>query len=192
LGDPAFTEESPYDPSSPYSATKAASDHLVRAWGRTYGLPFKITNCSNNYGPGQHPEKLIPRMILNALEGRPLPIYGSGQNVRDWLFVTDHCEAIWDVIWDGRLGETYNIGGRMELSNVAVVDKICECVAEIAGKDLESLLALKTFVPDRPGHDLRYAIDSSKIEHELAWTPNETFDTGLRKAVAWYMEHGGW
>lgn len=190
--DGLFTEETRYDPSSPYSASKAASDHLVRAYGRTYGLPFKLTNCSNNYGPYQFPEKLIPLMILNAMEGRPLPIYGRGQNVRDWLFVTDHCEAIWTVIERGRVGETYNIGGHNELTNLDVVDRICDLVAEETGRDVEDLRTLKQFVKDRPGHDLRYAIDASKIQRELDWTPKETFETGLRKTVRWYLEHTEW
>jgi dTDP-glucose 4,6-dehydratase len=187
-----FTEQTRYDPSSPYSASKAASDHLVRAWGRTYGLPFKITNCSNNYGPYQFPEKLIPLMILNAVEGKALPIYGKGDNVRDWLFVTDHCEAIWTVIQHGAVGETYNIGGHNEMTNVDVVDRICQLVAEETGRDPEALLGLKKFVKDRAGHDLRYAIDASKIERELGWTPKETFETGLRKTVRWYLENDAW
>jgi len=193
LGDGGlFTEQTRYDPSSPYSASKAASDHLVRAYGRTYGLPFKLTNCSNNYGPYQFPEKLIPLMILNALEGRTLPIYGEGENVRDWLFVTDHCEAIWAVIQRGVIGETYNIGGHNEMTNLEVVDRICDLVAEETGRDAAELRALKEFVKDRPGHDMRYAIDASKIERELGWTPRETFESGLRKTVRWYLEHDAW
>ena len=187
-----FTEETPYDPSSPYSASKAASDHLVRAWGRTYGLPFKLTNCSNNYGPLQFPEKLIPVMILNALERKPLPIYGRGVNVRDWLYVTDHCDAIWTVIERGAVGETYNIGGHNELMNIEVVDRICRLVAEETGADPDELLALKEFVTDRPGHDMRYAIDASKIERELGWTPKQTFETGLRETVRWYLSNMEW
>ena len=187
-----FYETTAYDPSSPYSASKAASDHLVRAWHRTYGLPVKITNCSNNYGPLQFPEKLIPLMILNAREGKPLPIYGEGLNVRDWLYVTDHCEAIWKVVRSGKVGETYNIGGHNEKTNIDVVDSLCRLVAEETGGDAERLLALKTFVKDRPGHDMRYAIDASKIEKELGWTPTETFETGMRKTVRWYLDNEGW
>ncbi|MBX3272385.1 MAG: dTDP-glucose 4,6-dehydratase [Sandaracinaceae bacterium] len=187
-----FTEETRYDPSSPYSASKAASDHLVRAWGRTFGLPFKLTNCSNNYGPLQFPEKLIPVMILNTLERKPLPIYGKGENVRDWLYVEDHCEAIWRVVNEGALGETYNVGGNNEMKNIDVVDRIVELVAEATGADLEELRALKVFVTDRPGHDLRYAIDSSKLQRELGWTPRETFESGLAKTVRWYLENDAW
>lgn len=187
-----FTEETAYDPSSPYSASKAASDHLVRAWGRTYGLPFKLTNSGNNYGPRQFPEKLIPVMILNAVERKRLPIYGEGINVRDWLYVTDHCEAIWTVIRDGAVGETYNIGGNNELMNMEVVDRICTVVAQETGTDVEELLALKELVTDRPGHDLRYAIDTSKIERELGWAPRESFETGLRKTVRWYLSNRTW
>lgn len=193
LGDTGlFTEETRYDPSSPYSASKAASDHLVRAYGRTYGLPFKLTNCSNNYGPFQFPEKLIPLMILNATERKPLPIYGKGLNVRDWLYVEDHCEAIWTVIERGAVGETYNIGGHNEMRNIDVVDRICHLVAEETGADVEELLSLKTFVKDRPGHDLRYAIDASKIQRELGWSPAETFETGMRKTVRWYLTNDTW
>jgi dTDP-glucose 4,6-dehydratase len=187
-----FTETTRYDPSSPYSASKAASDHLVRAWHRTYGLPVKITNCSNNYGPLQLPEKLIPLMILNALEGVPLPIYGEGLNVRDWLYVGDHCEAIWAVLHRGRAGETYNIGGGSELCNLDVVRMLLATVAEETGRDRAELDALVTFVKDRPGHDLRYAIDASKLRDELGWAPAETFATGLRKTVRWYLDHPGW
>ena len=183
-----FTEESRYDPSSPYSASKASSDHLVRAYYRTYGLPVKITNCSNNYGPYQFPEKLIPLMILNALEGKPLPVYGQGENVRDWLYVEDHCRAIWLVIQKGRVGETYNIGGNNEWKNINIVYKICEILGEELGRDPMEFKRLITFVPDRPGHDLRYAIDSTKIRAELGWKPQETFETGLRKTVKWYLE----
>jgi dTDP-glucose 4,6-dehydratase len=193
LGDTGlFTEETRYDPSSPYSASKAASDHLVRAWGRTYKLPFKLTNCSNNYGPYQFPEKLIPLMILNALERKPLPIYGQGLNVRDWLYVTDHCEAIWAVIERGALGETYNIGGHNEMRNIDVVERICHLVAEETGADAGELLGLKQYVKDRPGHDLRYAIDASKIQRDLGWSPAETFDTGMRKTVKWYLSNEDW
>lgn len=193
LGDTGmFTEDTSYDPSSPYSASKAASDHLVRAWGRTYKFPFKLTNCSNNYGPLQFPEKLIPLMILNAAEGKELPIYGQGTNVRDWLYVTDHCEAIWEVVQRGGTGETYNIGGHNEMTNIDVVDRIIGLVAKHTDTDVESIRALKRFVTDRPGHDHRYAIDASKIERELGWTPKETFETGLAKTVAWYLENDEW
>lgn len=188
----AFTEQSPYDPSSPYSASKAASDHLVRAYSRTYGLPVKITNCSNNYGPYQFPEKLIPLMILNAIEGRPLPVYGRGDNVRDWLFVDDHCEAIWAVIARGRIGETYNIGGRSEKRNIDVVRAVCELVARETSRPVGDLLSLITFVADRPGHDLRYAIDPAKLEHECGFVPSESFETGLRKTVRFYLDHPQW
>lgn len=193
LGAEGFFEETTrYDPSSPYSASKAASDHLVRAYHRTYGMPVKITNCSNNYGPLQFPEKLIPVMILNALEGKPLPIYGEGLNVRDWLYVTDHCEAIWTVIQKGEVGETYNVGGNNEKTNIDVVDSLCRLIAEETGGDAEKFLALKTFVKDRPGHDLRYAIDASKIEAECGWAPKETFETGMRKTVRWYLDNPEW
>ncbi len=187
-----FTEETAYDPSSPYSAAKASSDHLVRAWHRTFGLPVKITNCSNNYGPLQFPEKLIPVMILNAQERKKLPIYGEGLNVRDWLYVTDHCEAIWTVIEKGKIGETYNIGGHNEKTNIEVVDALCTLVAEETGASADELLALKHFVKDRPGHDMRYAIDASKIERDCGWTPKETFETGMRKTVKWYLENTSW
>jgi len=188
----AFTETTRYDPSSPYSASKAASDHLVRAYHRTYGLPVKITNCSNNYGPLQFPEKLVPVMILNILERKPLPIYGEGLNVRDWLYVEDHCEAIWRVIEGGAVGETYNVGGDNEVRNIDVVDSLCRIVAEETGCDSEELLALKVFVRDRPGHDMRYAIDASKIRDELGWRPKETFESGLRKTVKWYLKNNDW
>lgn len=188
----AFTEDTRYDPSSPYSASKAAADHLVRAWGRTYGLPFTITNCSNNYGPCQFPEKLIPLMILNAIGREPLPIYGKGENVRDWLYVTDHCEAVWCAATEGALGQTYNVGGRSEMTNVEVVDRICQLVAEETGADVEELRKLVVFVKDRPGHDLRYAIDATKIERELGWRPSETFESGLRKTVQWYLSNEAW
>jgi len=187
-----FTENTKYDPSSPYSASKASSDHIVRAYHRTYGLPVKITNCSNNYGPRQFPEKLIPLMILNAIEGKPLPVYGQGSNVRDWLFVQDHCEAIWAVVQKGRTGETYNIGGACEKKNIDVVRTICQILAEETGRSIVELEGLITFVTDRPGHDLRYAIDASKIRNELGWKPGETFETGLRKTVRWYLENGEW
>ena len=193
LGDEGlFTEESRYDPSSPYSASKAASDHLVRAYARTYGLNTKITNCSNNYGPYQFPEKLIPLMILNALERKPLPVYGAGQNVRDWLHVEDHCQAIWSVIQVGRMGETYNVGGNNQVKNIDVVRRICELVAERTQARASELLSLIKYVTDRPGHDHRYAIDATKIGRECAWQPRETFATGLAKTVAWYLENSAW
>jgi len=193
LGDTGyFTEESRYDPSSPYSASKASSDHLVRAYHRTYGLPVKITNCTNNYGPYQFPEKLIPLTILNALEGRPIPIYGKGQNVRDWLYVKDHCDAIWAVIQKGRVGETYNISGNEERKNIEVVEKICRILAEELGRSADEFKSLITFVADRPGHDIRYALGSSKIRNELGWKPKETFSSGLRKTVKWYLSNAEW
>jgi len=181
-----FTEKSRIDPSSPYSASKAAADHLVRAWHRTYGLPIKITNCSNNYGPMQHKEKLIPLMISNIVNNKPLPIYGTGMNIRDWLFVDDHCDAIWTVINKGRIGETYNIGGNNELTNIEIVNQLIRIVSEETGEQQKSNLI--TYVPDRPGHDKRYAIDSSKIQNELGWKPKQTFETGLRKTVQWYLK----
>lgn len=191
LGDEGkFTETTPYDPSSPYSASKAASDHLVRAYHRTFGLPVKVTNCSNNYGPRQFPEKLIPLMILNAVAGKPLPVYGTGGNVRDWLYVDDHCEAIWLVANEGEVGETYNVGGNNEETNLTVVKTLCRLVGEASGKgDLEGLI---TYVADRPGHDHRYAIDTAKIERDLGWRPKETFDTGLAKTVRWYLDNPEW
>ncbi|MEM6989801.1 MAG: dTDP-glucose 4,6-dehydratase [Myxococcota bacterium] len=193
LGDTGlFTESTRYDPSSPYSASKAASDHLVRAYNRTFKIPMKLTNCSNNYGPFQFPEKLIPLMILNATERKPLPVYGEGLNVRDWLYVTDHCEAIWKVIQEGKVGETYNIGGHNEVRNIDVVQTLCKIVAEETGADAEELLGLITYVKDRPGHDMRYAIDAGKIAAELGWTPKETFDTGMRHTVRWYLENTEW
>jgi dTDP-glucose 4,6-dehydratase len=187
-----FTEETRYDPSSPYSASKAASDHLVRAYARTYGMRTRITNCSNNYGPYQFPEKLIPLMILNCLERKPLPVYGKGENIRDWLYVTDHCEAIWRVIQSGKDGETYNIGGHNEVKNIEVVRTLCAVVAEETGTAEAEILALITYVQDRPGHDLRYAIDSSKMRRELGWAPEETFETGLQKTVRWYIHSAEW
>ncbi|MGO9379904.1 MAG: dTDP-glucose 4,6-dehydratase [Dissulfurispiraceae bacterium] len=193
LGDTGFfTEETKYDPSSPYSASKAASDLLVKAYHRTYGIPVKITNCSNNYGPRQFPEKLIPLMILNAIEGKPLPVYGRGANVRDWLFVEDHCEAIWLVFQKGRVGETYNVGGNSERRNIEVVMSICSILSEETGRPLSELTGLITYVADRPGHDLRYAIDASKMKRELGWQPVETFETGLRKTVRWYLRNKEW
>ncbi len=191
--DPAFSEENPHRPNSPYSASKAASDHIVRAYHHTFGLPVVTTNCSNNYGPYQFPEKLIPLMILNALEGKDLPIYGDGMNVRDWLYVEDHCSAILEVLRRGRLGETYNIGGKCERPNIEIVDQICGILDEARPRECgKSYLELKKFVTDRPGHDRRYAIDASKIESELGWTPSETFETGIRKTILWYLENREW
>jgi len=188
-----FTETTAYDPSSPYSASKAASDHLVRAYHRTYDLPVSISNCSNNYGPYQFPEKLIPLVILNALEEKPLPVYGKGENVRDWLYVTDHCRAVWRVMTHGPVGRTYNVGGRCEKKNIDVVRTLCDLVDEIAPRPGgASRRDLITFVPDRPGHDLRYAIDCTRIETELDWLPAESFETGLRKTVEWYRDHMEW
>ena len=188
-----FSETTAYAPNSPYSASKAASDHLVRAYHHTYGLPTLTTNCSNNYGPYQFPEKLIPLMILNAIAGKPLPVYGDGMNVRDWLYVADHCEAIRMVLERGRPGETYNVGGRSERANVDVVGTVCSLLDELrpdsSGRPHEKLI---TFVKDRPGHDRRYAIDSSKIERELGWNPRESFETGLRKTVQWYLDNQTW
>lgn len=191
--DPAFTESHPYEPNSPYSASKAASDHLVRAWFHTYGLPVVTTNCSNNYGPYHFPEKLIPLVILNALNSKPLPIYGDGQQVRDWLYVGDHCSAIREVLANGRLGETYNIGGWNEKANLDVVKTICSILNELKPRmDGKSYAEQITFVKDRPGHDRRYAIDASKVERELGWRPAETFDTGIRKTVQWYLDNPAW
>lgn len=187
-----FTEETRYDPSSPYSASKAASDHLVRAYARTFKLQTKITNCSNNYGPLQFPEKLIPLMISNLLERKPLPVYGKGENVRDWLYVTDHCEAIWRVIEKGAVGETYNIGGHNELKNIDVVKRLIQIVAEETHASEAELLSLITYVTDRPGHDQRYAIDAGKLQRELDWKPRESFETGIRKTVRWYLENKAW
>jgi len=190
--DDLFTENTPYAPSSPYSASKAASDHLVRAWQRTYGLPVLLTNCSNNYGPYHFPEKLIPLVILNALDGKPLPVYGNGQQVRDWLYVEDHARALLKVVSEGKVGETYNIGGHNEQKNLHVVESICALLDELAPRQNGSYKEQISFVSDRPGHDLRYAIDASKIERELGWTPSETFETGLRKTVQWYLENLLW
>lgn len=187
-----FTEITPYFPHSPYSASKASSDHLVRAYYHTYGIPIKITNCSNNYGPYQFPEKLIPLMILNALNNKPLPVYGKGENIRDWLYVEDHCEAIWTVIQKGKIGETYNIGGNNEWKNIGIVNKVCEVLSEEVSKDPLEFKKLITFVKDRPGHDLRYAIDSTKIKKELHWQPRETFETGLKKTIKWYLSNQKW
>mgnify|MGYP000902702556 FL=1 len=190
--DPAFTETKAYEPNSPYSASKAASDHLVRAWHHTYGLPVLTTNCSNNYGPYQFPEKLIPLMIVNALAGKPLPIYGDGQNVRDWLYVGDHCSAIREVLARGRLGETYNVGGWNEMANLEIVHTLCALLDELRPSAAGSYARLITYVKDRPGHDRRYAIDARKIERELGWRPAETFQTGIRKTVQWYLDNPGW
>jgi dTDP-glucose 4,6-dehydratase len=195
-----FTEETPYAPSSPYSASKASSDHLVRAWLRTYGLPTVITNCSNNYGPFHFPEKLIPLMILNALEGKPLPVYGNGQQIRDWLYVEDHARALYLVASKGNVGETYNIGGHNEKANIDVVKTICELLEELVpnnchsreGGNEKGFESLITYVKDRPGHDVRYAIDAAKIERELGWTPEESFETGIRKTVEWYLNNKTW
>lgn len=188
-----FTETTSYAPSSPYSASKASSDHLVRAWHRTYGLPVIVTNCSNNYGPYHFPEKLIPLVILNALDAKPLPVYGNGQQIRDWLFVEDHARALYKVVTEGEVGETYNIGGHNEKQNIEVVKTICKILDELKpqanGQTYESLI---TFVKDRPGHDLRYAIDATKIQNELGWTPTETFETGIRKTVEWYLNNLDW
>ncbi|MDA8796835.1 dTDP-glucose 4,6-dehydratase [Luminiphilus sp.] len=193
--DDLFTEQTPYSPSSPYSASKAASDHLVRAWGRTYGLPVVITNCSNNYGPYHFPEKLIPHVILNAIHGKPLPIYGDGLQIRDWLYVEDHAKALIKVVTKGIVGETYNIGGHNEKTNLEVVQAICDLLEELAPErpsGIDKYRDLITFVRDRPGHDARYAIDASKIERELGWVPEETFETGLRKTVQWYLDNTPW
>jgi dTDP-glucose 4,6-dehydratase len=191
--DGLFCEESPYAPNSPYSASKAASDHLVRAWRHTYGLPVTLTNCSNNYGPYHFPEKLIPLTIANALEGKPLPVYGRGENVRDWLFVDDHVEALLEVVARGEVGESYNIGGRCERRNIDVVEAICDLVDELApARRSSSRRALITFVADRPGHDLRYAIDPSKIENRLGWRPRHSFEAGLRETVCWYLDNQQW
>ncbi|TNZ85297.1 dTDP-glucose 4,6-dehydratase [Vibrio parahaemolyticus] len=193
--DDLFTETTSYAPSSPYSASKASSDHLVRAWQRTYGLPTLVTNCSNNYGPYHFPEKLIPLMILNALDGKPLPVYGDGMQIRDWLFVEDHARALYKVVNEGEVGETYNIGGHNEKANIEVVKTICALLEELrpdkpAG--VESYESLITYVKDRPGHDVRYAIDATKIAQELNWTPEETFESGIRKTVEWYLNNPQW
>ncbi|MCY1497242.1 dTDP-glucose 4,6-dehydratase 2 [compost metagenome] len=200
--DDLFTESTPYSPSSPYSASKASSDHLVRAWHRTYGLPVLVTNCSNNYGPYHFPEKLIPHMILNALAGKPLPVYGDGSQIRDWLYVEDHARALVEVVTRGVVGETYNIGGHNEKRNLEVVETICELLDELRplkedreqglGRPPRSYKELITFVKDRPGHDRRYAIDASKIERELGWKPQETFESGIRKTVQWYLDNRQW
>ena len=193
--DDLFTEQTPYSPSSPYSASKAASDHLVRAWNRTYGLPAVITNCSNNYGPYHFPEKLIPHVILNALAGKPLPVYGDGSQIRDWLYVEDHARALLLVATTAQSGKTYNIGGHNEVKNIDVVTRICELLDELVPEKPEGIAHYKeliTFVKDRPGHDLRYAIDATSIEKELGWKPEETYETGLRKTVEWYLQNRDW
>lgn len=190
--DPAFTETTAYAPNSPYSASKAASDHLVRAYHHTYGIPVITTNCSNNYGAYQFPEKLIPLVLMNALAGKPLPIYGDGSNVRDWLYVVDHCSAIRTVLASGRVGETYNVGGCNEMSNLQVVETLCGILDELRPKGKGSYREQITFVKDRPGHDKRYAINADKIQGELGWKPAETFDTGIRKTVVWYLQHQDW
>jgi dTDP-glucose 4,6-dehydratase len=190
--DPPFSETTPYAPNSPYAASKAASDHLVRAYHHTYGLPTLTTNCSNNYGRFQFPEKLIPLMILNARDGKPLPVYGDGKNVRDWLYVEDHCEAIATVLKGGQPGETYNIGGWNEKPNIEIVQTICDLVDELAPRPGNSRRELITYVKDRPGHDRRYAMDARKIERELGWKPKATFETGIRQTVRWYLEHEAW
>ncbi|MFZ4617132.1 MAG: dTDP-glucose 4,6-dehydratase [Rectinemataceae bacterium] len=193
LGDSGyFTEATPYDPRSPYSASKASSDHLVMAYSHTYGLPVTMTNCSNNYGPCQFPEKLIPVMILNMLEGKPLPVYGDGKNIRDWLYVEDHNSAVWTVMTQGRLGETYNIGGENEWENIQLLGRLIEIVAEEAGRTVDSLRSLITYVTDRPGHDRRYAIDCSKLKSELGWKQSVDFEAGLRKTVRWYLDNPLW
>ncbi|EJE8558174.1 dTDP-glucose 4,6-dehydratase [Vibrio vulnificus] len=193
--DDLFTETTSYAPSSPYSASKASSDHLVRAWQRTYGFPTLVTNCSNNYGPYHFPEKLIPLMILNALDGKPLPVYGDGMQIRDWLFVEDHARALYKVVTEGEIGETYNIGGYNEKANIEVVKTICSLLEEFRPskpEGVESYESLITYVKDRPGHDVRYAIDATKIAQELNWTPEETFDSGIRKTVEWYLNNQQW
>ena len=193
--DDLFTETTPYAPSSPYSASKASSDHLVRAWLRTYGLPTIVTNCSNNYGPYHFPEKLIPLMILNALDGKPLPVYGDGMQIRDWLFVEDHARALYQVVTEGVVGETYNIGGHNEKANIEVVKTICALLEELVPEKPAGVARyedLITFVQDRPGHDVRYAIDAAKIGRELGWKPQETFESGIRKTVQWYLDNKTW
>ena len=191
-GEAAFTENHPFEPNSPYSASKAAADHLVRAWHHTYGLPVLTTNCSNNYGPYHFPEKLIPLMIVNALAGKPLPVYGDGQQVRDWLYVKDHCAAIREVLARGRVGETYNIGGWNEKPNIEIVRTVCALLDEMQPSAAGPHERLVTYVTDRPGHDRRYAIDARKIERELGWRPAETFESGIRKTVRWYLDNTGW
>ena len=188
-----FTEETPYDPSSPYSASKASSDHLIRAWHRTFDLPVLISNCSNNYGPYQFPEKLIPLIILNCLEEKSLPVYGTGENIRDWLYVEDHCDAIYTILQKGTIGETYNVGGNNEIKNIQIVEVICDILNDIhpagSGKSYHELI---TFVKDRPGHDFRYAIDASKLKKEIGWEPKESFNTGIQKTIEWYLKNEEW
>ncbi len=193
--DDLFTEETPYAPSSPYSASKAGSDHLVRAWNRTYGLPVVVTNCSNNYGPYHFPEKLIPLTILNALAGKPLPVYGNGEQIRDWLYVEDHARALYKVATEGKSGETYNIGGHNERKNIDVVRTICAILDKVVAQkpgNITHFADLITFVTDRPGHDLRYAIDAAKIQRDLGWVPQETFESGIEKTVHWYLNNQTW
>jgi len=195
MGDGLFSEETAYDPSSPYSASKAGSDHLVRAWHRTYGLPVILTNCSNNYGPYHFPEKLIPLVILNALKGKTLPVYGDGSQIRDWLYVEDHARALYKVVSEGEVGESYNIGGHNEKTNLEVVTGICRLLDELAGHKPEGIVRFEdliTFVQDRPGHDVRYAIDAGKMQDKLGWSPQESFESGLRKTVLWYLENQAW
>lgn len=190
-----FKETTPYQPNSPYSASKASSDHLVRAYGKTYGLPVTISNCSNNYGPYQFPEKLIPLITLNAKEGEKLPVYGDGRNVRDWLYVEDHCDAIWTIMKSGRRGETYNIGGNMEMENIVIVEMICDMLDELSpdsSGENGPRRNLITFVKDRPGHDRRYAIDFTKLQNELNWSPKESFESGIRKTISWYLKNSKW
>jgi dTDP-glucose 4,6-dehydratase len=192
-GDGYFTEETPYRPNSPYSASKAASDHLVRAYHQTYGLPVTISNCSNNYGPYQFPEKLIPLMVLNALDAKPLPVYGDGRNIRDWLYVRDHCTAVWRIMTAGKRGETYAVGGNTEMENIRIVEMICDILDErIPPPGGLSRRDLITFVKDRPGHDRRYAIDAAKLTRDLGWHPEESFEAGIRKTIEWYLTHGEW
>ena len=194
LGDEGFfTESTSYDPSSPYSASKASSDHLVRAWQRTFNIPTLITNCSNNYGPYQFPEKLIPLMILNCLSEKSLPVYGDGKNVRDWLFVEDHCDAIYSVLQNGDIRDTYNIGGNNEIQNIHIINTICSIMDELKPRDNgEKYSQLITYVKDRPGHDFRYAIDASKIKDQLNWAPKENFESGIKKTIQWYLENEQW
>ena len=194
-GPALFSEDTPYSPNSPYAASKASSDHLVRAWARTYGLPTLITNCSNNYGPYQFPEKLIPLIVLNALEGKPLPVYGGGEQIRDWLYVEDHARALVRVLQEGKVGQTYNIGGHNEMTNFQVVEAICAVLEDLAPSKPTGLAHYRdliTFVKDRPGHDARYAVDAAKIQAQLGWLPEETFETGLRKTVQWYLDNKPW
>ena len=190
MTDPSFTETTPYDPKSPYSASKASSDHLVRAWGETFDLPVVVTNCSNNYGPFQFPEKLIPLVSIRALRNQPLPVYGTGENVRDWLFVDDHARALISVLESGKNGETYNVGGAAERNNITIVEKICDIVDDLKGD--QSRRSLIEFVTDRPGHDLRYSVDFSKIKNELGWEPSVSFEEGLEQTIRWYIENEAW